>query len=143
MARRTSTKSAPDPKATDVAPVATEPQDTAPQKVTLVGRLCADPVLRHTKSGKAVTNLPLAVNAPDAEPSFYSVVAWARTAELACEYMTKGRLVEVTGRTQERSYNAADGTERHVIEIVASRVKFLSGRDASQSATATSDKEVA
>jgi len=141
MARRTSTKSAPAPEATDIAPVAAGPQDTVPQKVTLVGRLCADPVLRHTKSGKAVTTIRLAVNAPDTDPSFYSVVAWARTAEVICEYLRKGCSVEVNGRAQERSYKAADGTERQVSEIFASRVKFLSGQDAPQSAT--SKKEVA
>jgi single-strand DNA-binding protein len=109
--------------------------------VTLVGRLCADPVLRHTKSGKAVTTIRLAVNAPDSESSFHSVVVWTRTAEIVCEYMRKGRSVEITGRTQQRSYKSADGTERKVTEIVASRVRFISGRDASQSAT--SEKEVA
>jgi len=141
MARRTSTKAAPAPEVADIAPVATEPQDTATEKVTLIGRLCADPVLRHTKSGKAVTSFRLAVQLSGSEPSFHSVVVWARTAEIVCEYLRKGRSVEVTGRTQERSYSAADGTERQVIEIVASRVQFLSGREASQSAT--SKKEVA
>jgi len=141
MARRTSTKAAPAPEATDNAPVATEPQETAPERVTVIGRLCADPVLRHTKSGKAVTTIRLAVNAPESDPSFHSVVVWARTAEIVCEYMRKGRSVEVSGRTQKRSYKATDGTERNVTEIVASRVRFISGRDASQSVT--SEKKVA
>jgi single-strand DNA-binding protein len=141
MARRTTTKATPAPEATDTAPVATEPQETAPEKVTLVGRLCADPVLRHTKSGKAVTTIRLALNNPDAEPSFHSVVVWERTAEVVCEYLRKGRTVEVSGRTQERSYEASDGTERQVTEIVASRVDFLSRRAASPSPA--DDKQVA
>lgn len=141
MARRTSTNKAPASEAKVSAPVAIEPQETAPQKVTIVGRLCADPVLRHTKSGKAVTTIRLAVNAPDTEPSFHSVVVWGRTAEIVCEYIRKGRSVEVSGRTQERSYKATDGTERQRTEIVAYRVQFLSARVASPSAT--SEKEVA
>jgi single-strand DNA-binding protein len=136
MARRTTTKATPAPKAAPRAPVATEPQETTPEKVTLVGRLGADPVLRHTKSGKAVTTIRVAVNAPGAEPTFHSVVVWARTAEVVCEYLRKGRDIEVTGRTQERSYEAADGTERRATEVVAYSVQFGSARAVASTADA-------
>lgn len=141
MARRTTTKATLALEATDAAPVATEAQEATPEKVTLVGRLCADPVLRHTKSGKAVTTIRLAVNKPDAQPSFHSVVVWERTAEVVCEYLRKGRDVEVSGRTHERSYEAADGTDRQVTEVVASSVHFLSRR--ATSSTPADDKQVA
>jgi len=140
MAPRSSTKASPAPEATEAAPV-TEHQDNAPEKVTIAGRLCADPVLRLTKSGRAVTTIRLAVNHPDADPSFHSVVAWGRTAEVVCQYLRKGRSVEVTGRMQERSFEAADGTERSVTEIVAFRVQFLP--DGKPSPSVTSKKEVA
>ena len=87
------------------APARTDEANT----VTMSGRLCADPVLRHTKSGKAVTTIRLAVNAPDAASAFHNVVVWGRTAEVVCEYLRKGRSVEVQGRAQERSYEV-DGT---------------------------------
>jgi single-strand DNA-binding protein len=98
------------------------------EPVTIIGRLCADPVLRHTKSGKPVTTIRVAVNTPDSEPTFHSVVVWNRSAEVVCEYLRKGRRVEVVGRTQQRSYTAADGTDREVTEVVAFRVNFLSGQ---------------
>jgi single-strand DNA-binding protein len=136
MARRKSTTTeAPAPEITPEAPAK---QDS----VTLVGRLCADPVLRHTQSGKAVTTIRLAVNKAEADTEFHSVVVWGRTAQVVCEYMRKGRAVEVTGRTQERSYTAADGTDRQVTEIVAWRVQFLNREQLAEAQPAT-EKEVA
>jgi single-strand DNA-binding protein len=116
MARRKST--------TTAAEATTQtPQD----EVSLVGRLVADPILRRTNSGKAVTTIRIAVNDPDCEPTFHSVVVWSRTAEVVCQYLRKGRRVEVVGRPQQRSYQAADGTNRTVDEITAFRVAFLTG----------------
>jgi len=95
----------------------------------LVARLTADPQLRHTPStGKPVTTLRVAVQ--DTDPQrFLNVVCWGRTAEVVCQYLKKGRLIEVTGREHERTYTARDGSERTVEEIVAFRVQFLPGRD--------------
>jgi len=97
-------------------------------QVTLVGRLCADPVLRHTSGNKSVTTIRVAVNPPEGEATFHSVVVWNRSAEVVCEYLRKGRRVEVVGRPQERSYKAADGTDREVAEVVAFQVNFLSAQ---------------
>jgi single-strand DNA-binding protein len=133
MARRKSTTTAAEAKKA-------EQQTEQQEQVTLVGRLCADPVLRKTKSGKAVTNIRIAVNAPDAETTFHSVVVWNRTAEVVCEYLRKGRAVEVVGRPQERTYETADGTERKVIEIMAWRVTFISAK---AQAPVAVEKEVA
>ncbi len=138
MARRKSTTTAASaPEAVAAAP-AERDADNADQ-VTLVGRLCADPVLRHTKSGIAVSTIRIAVNEPDAEATFHSVVVWKRTAEVVCQYLRKGRLVEVTGRPQTRSWVDGDGNEREAVEVSAYRVQFLSR----QVASATSHKEVA
>lgn len=134
MARRKSTTTAPAPEPVEAAPV-----EQQAEQVTVTGRLCADPVLRHTKSGKAVTTIRVAVNKPGEEATFHSVVVWNRTAEVVCEFLRKGRRVEVTGRPQERSYEAADGTQRQVAEIVAWHVQFLR----SQQAQPVTEKEVA
>ena len=109
------------------APSPPEPAEAT--SVTLIGRLCADPVLRRTKSDKAVSTIRLAVNPPEGDATFHSVVVWERTAEAVCKYLRKGRAVEVIGRLEERSYQAQDGEERSVEEIVAWRVRFLSARD--------------
>jgi single-strand DNA-binding protein len=117
---------------------APEAQD---EQITLVGRLTRDPELRHTGSGKSVTTIRIAVNNGD-QVSFHSVVAWNKTADAVCKYLKKGRPVEVTGRSQERTYTADDGSQRTVTEIVAWQVQFISRQKASAS-SATSQKEVA
>jgi single-strand DNA-binding protein len=118
------------------------PETTAPASVTtaeptpveapkvLTGRLTTDPVLRHTKtSGKPVTTIRIAVNGePETEPQFHNVVVWGRTAEVVCQYLKKGRLVEVHGREQERTWTDADGAERRTAEVSAFRVQFIANR---------------
>jgi single stranded DNA-binding protein len=140
MARRTSTSTAvPAPQTVEAAPERQDVKAQEAEQVTLVGRLCADPVLRHTKSGIAVTTIRIAVNTPGEDASFHSVVVWKRNAEVVCQYLGKGRMVEVTGRPQTRSWTDSDGNEREAVEISAYRVQFLSR----QAVSATSEKEVA
>jgi single-strand DNA-binding protein len=108
-----------------------------PETVTMTGRLCADPVLRHTNSGKSVTTIRLAVNTPGAEAKFHDVVVWNRNAEVVCEYLRKGRAVEVSGRLQQRSWEGSDGDVKiyTVTELIAWRVQFLRSQAASSDAT--------
>ena len=84
---------------------APEPKAREAEQVTITGRLCADPVLRHTKSGKAVTTIRLAVN-DGREPR--STRSWSGTAahEVVCEYLRKGRRSR-SGRPQERTCKPA------------------------------------
>lgn len=95
-------------------------------RATLICRLTRDPELRHTKNGRAVATLRVAVN-DGPEPTFHDVVVWGRTAEVVCQYMRKGRLVHVEGRIQPRTWTDKDGNERRTVEVVANRVQFLSG----------------
>jgi single-strand DNA-binding protein len=99
------------------------PENTV-EPVTIQGRLCADPVLRHTKSGRAVTNIRIAVNQP--EPTFHTVVLWGRTAEVTAQYKRKGHMVEITGRPQTTSWTDRDGNERQGEQINAFRIQFMS-----------------
>lgn len=106
--------------------------------VVLMGRLTADPELRHTPNGIAVTSFTLAVNRTYAKSGtervtdFIDIVAWRNTAEFASRYFTKGQLVAVEGSIQTRSYQDKDGNNRRVFEIVASNVHFAeSKRDTS------------
>ena len=99
-------------------------------KTTLIGRLTADPSLRFTGTGTAVTSLTLAVNrrfkrdgGPDAD--FIPIVIWGKQAESTANYMSKGKLISVAGRIETRSYEAKDGTRRYVTEVVADEVQFL------------------
>ena len=105
-------------------------------KVVLIGRLTRDPELRFTPgTGRAVATFTLAVNRrfksqgqPDAD--FIPVVIWGKTAENTANYVSKGRLVGLSGSIQTRSYEAKDGTRRYVTEVVADEVQFLESRNA-------------
>lgn len=103
-------------------------------KVFLIGNLTRDPELRYIPSGQAVTTFTVATNrvynSPSGEKkeetSFIRIVTWARSAEVCNEYLRKGSGVFVEGRLQSRSWQAADGSKRSTLEVVASRVQFLS-----------------
>ncbi|MBE3577842.1 MAG: single-stranded DNA-binding protein [Limnochordales bacterium] len=112
-------------------------------KVILIGRLVADPQLRYTQTGKAVTSFRLAVDRGFAssggaglagqererQTDFFDIITWNKLAETCANYLGKGRLVAVEGRLQVRDYEGQDGQRRRAVEIVASDVRFLdSGR---------------
>lgn len=80
-------------------------------RVTLVGRLAADPELRYTSSGISVATLRLVTNDLE-QPEFHDVVVWPRLADLAGSFLSKGRLVFVEGRLRGRTWEAQDGTSR-------------------------------
>ncbi|HRF60798.1 MAG TPA: single-stranded DNA-binding protein [Fimbriimonadaceae bacterium] len=100
-------------------------------RVVLTGRLTRDPELRTTATGKQVCSFSIAVakrikptdGSPDAY--FFNVSAWSQTAEYVSNYCTKGRLVAVDGRLDQRKYTASDGTNREVVEIVADNVQLM------------------
>ncbi len=99
--------------------------------IVLIGRLVADPVLRYTQSGVAVTSFTLAVDRnrrkEDGQRAtdFIDVVTWRKQAETCANNLTKGRLVAVSGRLQIRRYDDKDGIRRKAAEVVADRVQFL------------------
>ena len=136
MARRkTTTTSATQAKAQ--TPVPAEVVSIEP--VTLTGRLTADPVLRKTTSGLSVSTIRIAVNPPEGDATFHDVVTWKRTAEVVCQYLKKGRPVEVTGRPHERTWTDKDGNERVNTEINAFHVQFISR----QAQAPTAERQVA
>jgi single-strand DNA-binding protein len=100
-------------------------------KVVLIGRLVKDPELKFTPgNGTAVATLTLAVDRRfskdgQKEADFIPVVIWGKQAESTANYVTKGKLLGVSGRMQIRSYDAKDGTKRYVTEVVAEEVQFL------------------
>lgn len=99
--------------------------------VVLVGRLCADPELKLAQgTGTAVATFTVAVNRrfkregqPDAD--FIPVVVFGKQAEATATYMTKGKLLSVSGNIQTRNYEAKDGNRRYVTEVIADEVDFL------------------
>jgi single-strand DNA-binding protein len=93
-------------------------------KVVLIGRLTANPELKHTPAGTAVTKFTLAVDRRQAkdrekETDFIDVVVWQKQAENCANYSSKGKLAAVDGRLQLRSYDDSQGVRRKVAEVVA------------------------
>lgn len=89
-----------------------------------IGRIVAAPELRETASGKHVTTVRIATNGRK-NAEFHDVVLWAQLADFATTYLGKGRLVYIEGRLQARQWQAADGSTRRTVEIVASRLQAL------------------
>lgn len=104
-------------------------------KVLLIGNLTRDPELKYIPSGAAVANFGLAINRSYTNSAgekvddvcFVDVVAWNRLAEVASEYLTKGRPVFVEGRLQMRTWEQEDGRKRTKLEVVAQNIQFLGG----------------
>jgi len=103
--------------------------------VVLVGRLTANPEMRYTPSGVAVTSFRLAVDRPrssgdegERQTDFLDIVTWRRQAELCGQYLSKGALVGLEGRIRTRQYTTQDGQQRRAWEVVAFRVSFLESR---------------
>ena len=100
----------------------------------LMGRLVADPELRHTQSDTAVTSFTIAVDrsyvksGAERQADFIDIVAWRSTAEFACKYFRKGQLIAVQGSIQTRSYQDKDGNKRKAFEIVADNVHFAESK---------------
>lgn len=108
-------------------------------KVMIIGNLTADPEQKTTPRGTAVTELRLAVNrmAPGSnegerreETTFLDVTCWGRTAEIAGQYLAKGRPVFIEGRLQQDVWeDKQTGQRRSRIRIVAENLQLLGGRD--------------
>jgi single-strand DNA-binding protein len=106
-------------------------------KVTLIGNLGADPEVRYLPTGGAVTNITIATTRTwkdrqtgerrDAT-EWHRVVFFNRLAEIAGEYLKKGRQVYIEGRLQTRKWQGQDGQDRYTTEIVAAEMKMLGNR---------------
>ena len=102
--------------------------------VVLIGRLTADPELKHTQNDNAVTGFSIAVDRPyqksgeERQADFIDIVAWRGTAEFICKYFKKGRKIAVQGAIQTRSYTDKDGNKRKAFEVLAEKVYFADSK---------------
>ena len=105
-------------------------------RVVLVGNLTRDPELRHTPSGTPVCSLRVAVNTRRQDesgqwvdkPNYFDVTVWGNQAESTAQFLSKGRPVAIDGRLDWREWDAADGSKRQAVEIIAESVQFLGSR---------------
>ncbi len=114
-------------------------------KVMVIGNLGADPEMRYTANGNAVTTFSVAASENfndragerQQRTEWFSVVAWNKLAELCAEHLAKGRQVFVEGRLQTRSWEDKDGMKHYRTEVVAENVRFLGARGDTPDGTTT------
>ena len=110
---------------------------TSSNKVILIGNLTKDPEIRYTPSGTAVSTFGLAVNhryklgeEMKDEVCFIDIVVFGKQAENSVHYLSKGQLVIVEGRLQQRRWESEDGQKRSRHEVVAQGLRYLPKRQA-------------
>ncbi len=106
-------------------------------KVMLIGNLGRDPEVRSTPSGQPVASFTLATNrrwkdksgTRQEQTEWHNIVVWGRQAEIAGQYLTKGKQIYVEGRLQTRSWeDKQSGEKRYRTEIVCDNFQMLGGR---------------
>ncbi|MGZ5130968.1 MAG: single-stranded DNA-binding protein [Caldimonas sp.] len=107
-------------------------------KVIIVGNLGRDPEIRYTPNGSAVCNVSIATTRTwknkdsgdkSEETEWHRVVFYDKLAEIAGEYLKKGRSVYVEGRLKTRKWQDKDGVEKYTTEIIANEMQMLGGRE--------------
>lgn len=101
-------------------------------KVFVLGNLTRDPEVRTIASGQQVASFSIATNRvwynqakeKNQEVEFHNIVAWGRLAEIASQYLTKGKMVLVEGRLKTRSWQAQDGSKKYRTEIIAENMQM-------------------
>lgn len=107
-------------------------------KVILIGNLGRDPEVRTTQSGQPVANFTLATNRRwtdrqgnrQEQTEWHNIVCWGRQAEIAGQYLRKGKQIYVEGRIQTRSWDDRNtGEKKYMTEVVVENFQMLGGRD--------------
>lgn len=106
-------------------------------KVILLGNLGRDPEVRYLPSGDPVANITIATSSRYKnkagemveETEWHRVTFFGRLAEIASQYLKKGRPVYVEGRIKTRKYTDKDGLEKYATDIIASEMQLLGGRE--------------
>lgn len=101
-------------------------------KVFILGNLTRDPELRQTPNGQNVASFGVATNrmwtdrlgVKQNQTEFHNVVLWGRLAEIAHQYLTKGRLVFIEGRLNTRTWQDQSGQKRNRTEIIAENMQL-------------------
>lgn len=101
-------------------------------QVNLIGRLTRDPDVRYNQNQMAVARFSIAINngyGDNERTDYPSIVVFGKQAENCEKYLSKGRLVAVSGRIQTGSYTNKDGATVYTTDVVANRVEFLEWGD--------------
>jgi single-strand DNA-binding protein len=117
-------------------------------KVILLGNLGSDPEVRFMPNGEAVCNFSIATTESwkdkagekKEKTDWHNIVMYRKLAEIAGEYLKKGRPVYIEGRIQTRKWQTKEGQDRYTTEIIAANMQMLGGKD-SASTTRSNDQE--
>jgi single-strand DNA-binding protein len=107
-------------------------------KITLIGNVGNDPQMKIVGDNRKVTELSIAINEkgrngqPD-KTEWYRVSLWDSKAEVAATYVKRGNPIFIEGRLSVRTYIDKDGRERYSLEVVASDMQLLGGREPGES----------
>lgn len=104
-------------------------------RATILGRLTRDPEVRTTPNGQQVTSMSVATGrvwtdkngVKQERTEFHNCVLWGKLAEIAGQYLNKGRRVYAEGRIETRSWDAQDGTKRYRTELIIDNLIMLDG----------------
>ena len=104
-------------------------------RITIMGRLTADPVLRYTQSQTPIASFSLAVErdfknneTDEREVDFINCIAWRSCADFVCKYFKKGAMAVVSGRLQIRNWKDKDDNNRQTAEVVVDNIYFGEGK---------------
>jgi len=105
-------------------------------RATILGRLTRDPEVRTTPNGRSVASLAIATNrvwvnqntgTKEEKVEFHNCVLWGKLAEIAGQYLSKGRRIYVEGRLETRDWTGNDGVKRYRTEIIVDNMIMLDG----------------
>ena len=114
--------------------------------VNLCGRLTHDIDLRYTQSGKAVGSFSLAVNRNfknsdgDYEADFINCTIWGKSAENLANFVSKGSLINVSGRLNTRNYDNKQGQKVYVTEVIVEQFDLLDSKNKGKKVNQTGSK---
>ena len=112
------------------------------QQITIIGRLGADPELRYTPAGVPVCSFNVATDRTwnndqgqkQVETTWHRVTVWRKRAEVCAQYLSKGKMVLVTGSVKASGFTNRDGQISASLEVTADQVTFLSSSGAADGA---------
>jgi single-strand DNA-binding protein len=104
-------------------------------RATLLGRLTRDPEIRSTPTGQSVATIGIATGrvwtdqagVKQERTEFHNCVLWGKLADIAGQYLSKGRKVYIEGRIETRDWTGQDGVKRYRTEIVVENMIMLDG----------------
>ncbi len=114
-----------------------------------IGNLTRDPEVRYMPNGDAVANFSIAINenwkdkngVKQEKTEFVNIVMYRKLAEIAGEYLKKGRPVYVEGKLQTRKWQDKDGNDKYTTEIIADQMQMLGSKDGESVGTQSQDNK--